>query len=132
VPDEPKGHGEKILVAEDDPEVRRLVVKVLDTLGYDVLEAEDGKACLRRLAEVGEVDLLLSDIVLPGGMSGPEMVRHAKRDWPGLKVMFMSGYADSSVRPSDELGESFEIMSKPFTKRQLAHRLRAVLDADLV
>ena len=130
VPDEPKGHGETILVAEDDPEVRRLVVKVLGTLGYDVLEAEDGKACLRRLAEAGKVDLLLSDIVLPGGMSGPDMVRLAKQDWPDLKVMFMSGYADSSLRPLDQLGESFEIMAKPFTKRQLALRLRAVLDAD--
>jgi PAS domain S-box-containing protein len=131
VPDEPKGQGERILVAEDDPEVRRLVVKVLANLGYDVLEAEDGKACLQRLTEVGEVDLLLSDIVLPGGMSGPEMVRHAKQGRPDLKVMFMSGYADSSVRPLGDLGESFEIMAKPFTKRQLAHRLRAVLDADL-
>jgi PAS domain S-box-containing protein len=130
--EEPKGQGERILVAEDDTEVRRLVVKVLDNLGYDVLEAEDGKACLQRLLEMGEVDLLLSDIVLPGGMSGPEMVRQAKQGRPDLKVMFMSGYADSSVRPLGDLGESFEIIAKPFTKRQLAHRLRAVLDADLV
>jgi PAS domain S-box-containing protein len=129
--EEPKGQGERILVAEDDSEVRRLVVKVLDTLGYDVLEAEDGKACLQRLLEVGDVDLLLSDIVLPGGMSGPEMVRQAKQGRPDLKVMFMSGYADSSVRPLGDLDESFEIIAKPFTKRQLAHRLRAVLDADL-
>ena len=98
-PERPGARGESILVIEDDPHLSKLVVKQLRRLGYAVVEAADGNAALDAIAGQLGIDLLLSDMVLPGGKSGPAVAADAKRRQPDLKVLFMSGYADDIRAP---------------------------------
>ncbi len=125
---EPPGRGETVLVVEDDPDLRRLVVNVLSRLGYRVLEAGDGTQALATLERTPGVDLLLSDVVLPGGRSGPEIVAQAERRRPGLKSLFMSGYAPGGLSHQGRLPEGAALLKKPFTRHDLAQKVRAVLD----
>ena len=89
----PAGQGETVLVAEDDPRVRTLVLRRLAGLGYRALEAADGPEALRRLGDVPGVDLLLTDLAMPGGMSGLDLLRHARELRPGLPAVLTSGDA---------------------------------------
>ncbi len=122
----PRGHGEIILVVEDDPEVRGIAVAQLVGLGYETLQTEDGRAALELLATSSPIDLVLSDVVLPGGMSGPEMCTRARGRLPHLKYLFMSGYA---VTPEGTLPEGVDLLSKPFEIAELAIKLRSALRA---
>ncbi len=126
--EEPTGRGETVLVVEVDADLRRLVVNVLSRLGYRVLEAGDGAQALATLERAPGVDLLLSDVVLPGGRSGPEIIAQAQRHHPGLKSLFMSGYAPGGIFHQGRLPEGAALLSKPFTKHDLAQKVRAVLD----
>ena len=120
----PRGQGETILVVEDEPELRQVIVTKLESLGYKVLEAPDGPVALTVLADSPEVDLLFSDVVLPGGMNGPEIYHQAKERRPNLKCLFMSGYA----APTKELlPEGSSLLTKPFDFADLAQELRSVL-----
>jgi PAS domain S-box-containing protein len=122
------GRGESlILVIEDDPAVRTLQVRVLNSLGYRTLEAGDGPAGLALLDANPAVDLLLTDIVLPKGMSGPAIAAEACLRRPGLKVVYMSGYAPTAVIRAEEL-RGWTVLSKPFTRIQLASAVRAALE----
>jgi CheY-like chemotaxis protein len=125
---EPPGRGETVLVVEDNEDVRRLIVKVLDGLGYRVLEAGDGPQALATLERAPGVDLLLSDMVLPGGRSGLEIVAEAQRRHPDLKSLYMSGYAAGGMPHQGRLPEGAALLNKPFTKHNLAQKVRAVLD----
>jgi CheY-like chemotaxis protein len=122
------GHGETILVVEDDPRVRRLTRTRLEELGYAVLEAEDGVAALDVLAENKDIRLLFTDMVMPGGLSGVTLARRARDYRKGLAVIVTSGYAEpeSFVHglPAGALW-----LSKPYTAADLARNLRTVLDA---
>lgn len=122
---EPQARGETVLVVEDNEDLRHLVVTFLSRLGYQVLEACDGATANEVLGRTPGVDLLLSDVMLPGGRSGPEIVAEARRQRPGLKSLFMSGCAGSGP---DQLPEGATLLQKPFTKHDLAQKLRAVLD----
>jgi signal transduction histidine kinase/ActR/RegA family two-component response regulator len=124
----PQGRGERILVLEDDPDVRGLAVSLLEALGYWVLEAQDGAEALAVLEQAGRIDLLLSDVVLPGGMSGPDLATQARRLDPSLKVLFMSGYREKAAHRNGSLGVVGEVLTKPFRKHDLAARVRAALD----
>ena len=93
---------------------------------YTVLGAGDGPAALALLATSPRLDLVLSDVVLPGGMSGPDFYDKARQERPELKCLFMSGYAEL---PARELPEGIELLGKPFRMRELAQRIRATLDA---
>ncbi len=126
----PGGRGETILVVEDDPEVRALAVTLLENLGYQVLAAQDAMAALSFLHAPSRIDLVLSDVMLPGGMCGPDLVEEAKRLRPDLRVLFMSGYANHPARGSGPLSEAVAVLNKPFRKRDLARRLRAALGCD--
>jgi len=126
--EEPPARGETVLVIEDDEDVRHLVVNVLSRLGYQVLEAGDGATADAVLARAPEIDLLLSDVVLPGGRSGPEIVAQAQRQRPALKSLFMSGYAPEGMSHQGQLPEGAALLQKPFTKHDLAQKVRAVLD----
>ncbi len=126
--EEPPVRGETVLVVEDDADIRRLIAKILDGLGYRVLEAGDGAQALAALERAPGVDLLLSDVVLPGGRSGPEIVAEAQRHHPGLKSLFMSGYAPGGMSHQGRLPEGAALLKKPFTKHDLAQKVRAVLD----
>ncbi len=126
--DEPAGRGERVLVVEDNADVRALTVTILESLGYRVTAAEDGHGALAALSDGAEIDLLLSDVVLPGGMSGPEIARAFRERRPGAKVLFMSAYADGAAPEGDRLPTDAELLDKPFLRRDLALRVRSLLD----
>ena len=124
----PHGRGEVVLVVEDDSDVRTLVVRLLGRLGYPVIDAPDPRSALAVLSADEKVDLLLSDVVLPGGMGGPELARKAKERHPALKLLFMSGYAAEATNRDGLLDSEAVLLNKPFRKRDLAEKLRSVLD----
>ena len=120
--------GEQILLVEDQPAVRRLAKRILVRQGYDVLEAPDGKSALRIMADHADVDLLFTDVVLPGGMSGVELAARAEADHPGLKVLYTSGYAPERV--FNDLGHDRvgQLVRKPFDTDELVRSIRQALD----
>ena len=123
----PAADGEAVvLVVEDDEMVRRLQLRMLASLHYRTLEAADGPAGLAILESDTRVDLLLTDIVLPGGMSGPALVDLARRRRPDLKVIFVSGYAPATIKERYDLS-SAHVLGKPCTRSDLAHALQEVL-----
>lgn len=128
----PVSQGGSIMVVEDDPDVRRLSVTLLSAMGYTVHEAEDGESALAVIMSDRHIDLLLSDVVLPGDMSGPEIAEAAVARRPDLRVMFMSGYAEDVVR-RDREGQKrtidADLLTKPFTRAQLAQKVRVALGA---
>ncbi len=113
--------GEVVLVLEDSVEVRDLVTALLRSLGYRVLEAGSGDEALRCLAEDQRVDLLLTDVILPGGMTGPEVARS------GLKIIYMSGYTDDVVLDHGKLDDDCVLLQKPFRKQDLAQMVSRIL-----
>jgi PAS domain S-box-containing protein len=121
------GRGETVLVAEDDPSVRTLVKSVLERNGYHVLVAEDGQAALElaRL-EKGRIDLLLSDVVMPG-MNGRALRDALLELYPGLRVLFMSGYTGDVLTGLGELDRDVALVSKPFTPEILLGGIRKLL-----
>lgn len=130
---QPTRQGGVIMVVEDDPDVRRLTVTLLSTMGYTVLEAEDGESALPLIQGDRHIDLLLSDIVLTGDMSGPAIAEAALVKRPDLRVMFMSGYAEDVIRRDREGREKVidaDLLTKPFTRAQLAQKVRVAMGAD--
>ena len=121
--------GETILVCEDDDDVRAYSVHSLSELGYQVIEASDGPSALRMLESApGRVDLLFTDIVLPGGMTGAMVAEAARTIKPGLKVLFTTGYARNAIVHHGRLDPGVELLSKPFSYADLAARVREMLD----
>jgi CheY-like chemotaxis protein len=123
-----QGKGELILLVEDEPGVRQLATQLLEQLGYRFIEAGDGHAALAALAATPDVDLLFTDVVLPRGMNGIETARRARALRPGLRVLFMSGYAEGALAAAAHGGE-IDLLHKPFRKAELAARLRRALAA---
>ncbi|MCK1348090.1 MULTISPECIES: ATP-binding protein [unclassified Bradyrhizobium] len=117
---------ETILVVEDNDMVRTYVESELKTLGYRVITAASGPAALDLLRQSGDIDLLFTDVVMPGGMFGPELARQAIQLRPGLKVLFTSGYSQNPVSAPDAIGDA-RILTKPFRRRDLAAMLRSAL-----
>ncbi len=125
---EPKARGETILVVEDDPGVRDLAVSILKRLDYRVIESQDGRAALEILQKPDPIDLILTDVVLPGGLSGPDLVTKGKGWQPGIRVLFMSGYATDVLDDRDRSNAAGELLNKPFRRAELAERVRGALD----
>ena len=123
------GGGETILVIEDDEEVLRVVVQMLELRGYRVVEAKDGKTALEFYDERGPFDLLLSDVILTGGMTGPDIARTLVEISPGLKVLFMSGYTKNAMARLGHLETGKQLIRKPFSSSDLAARVREILAA---
>ncbi len=126
--EELRARGETVLVVEDDKDVRHLVVTFLSRLGYRVLEAGDGATAYAALERTPGVDLLLSDVSLPGGHSGSDIVEEAQKRYPDLKALFMSGDIGLRMFLQGQLLEGIDLLQKPFTKHDLAQKVRAVLD----
>ncbi len=124
----PRGQGETVLVVEDESDVRTLAEALLGSLGYRVLTAGDGREGLMILEKEPGIDLLLSDVVLPGRMSGPDLADQAKRRHAKLKILFMSGYAETLFHHHGPLSEGADLLNKPFRKLELAQKIRAALD----
>jgi len=127
---EPQGAGETILVVEDDENVRSFIADSLRDLQYRVLVAEEAKTALMAIADKAtRIDLLLTDVVLPG-MNGRELANEAKAIRPGIKMLFMTGYARDVIVHQGRLDPGIELIEKPFRQDALAARIRAILDAD--
>ncbi len=124
----PHGHGELVLVIEDDDELRHLASKMLAGLDYRVKAVPDAKCAWRVLEQAGKVDLVLSDVVLPGGASGTEFAEEARRQYPGLKIMFMSGYPADAGGCNGLLGSENVLLNKPFQRLHLASAVHKMLD----
>ena len=123
----PLGRGEVVLVIEDDPDVRALTVRMLEVLNYKVIDAFNAAAAHKVLAKERSVDLVLSDVVLPGGVSGPEFAEEARITHPELKIIYMSGYPAEAAKRNGFLGSGQVLLNKPFEKRELAKAIRDVL-----
>ncbi|WP_250504257.1 response regulator, partial [Caballeronia sp. AZ7_KS35] len=121
-------HGEEtILVVEDDPQVQSTVVELLTGLGYAVLKANDAEQALAVVASGVHIDLLFTDVVMPGALRSPDMARQAAQMLPGLKVLFTSGYTQNAIVHGGRLDPGVELLSKPYSRQQLATKVRQVL-----
>ncbi|OSI78665.1 PAS domain S-box protein [Bradyrhizobium canariense] len=119
---------ETVLVLEDDDEVRAYSVETLRELGYRVIEAHDGPSALRLLERQPRVDLLFTDVVLPGGLTGAQVAAQAKTVRPTLKVLFTTGYARNAIIHHGRLDKGVQLLVKPFSFSDLAAKVRDVLD----
>lgn len=119
---------EQILVVEDDDQVREYVVQLLHSLDYRVAQASNGARGLEVLAETPGIDLLLTDVLMPNGMSGRQLANLARERFPGLRVLFMSGYSDDELSRNGYLDEGVELLKKPFRRLELATKVRVLLD----
>jgi signal transduction histidine kinase len=127
----PAGEAEEtILVLEDDDDVRAYSVDILRELGYRVVEAHDGPSALRLLERQARVDLLFTDVVLPGGMTGAQVAQQAREARPALKVLFTTGYARNAIIHQGRLDKGVRLITKPFGSSDLASKVRDVLDED--
>jgi PAS domain S-box-containing protein len=125
----PEGNAnETILVVEDDANVRSYSVDALRDLGYRVIEAADGPSALRVLETNTTVDLLFTDVVLPGGLTGAQVASQARELRPGLKVLFTTGYARNAIFHHGRLDKGVQLITKPFSFTDLAAKVRDVLD----
>ena len=116
-------------MVEDNDLVRTHVESILKSLGYRVLSAGNGPEALEILRQDQMVDLIFTDVVMPGGMTGLQLGEAARRLRPALKVLYTSGYAESAVGNNGRLGDVVDILSKPYQRRDLAAKLRKVLEA---
>jgi PAS domain S-box-containing protein len=122
------GPEETVLVLEDDPDVRSYSAEILRELGYRVLEAHDGPSALRTLEQHPRVDLLFTDVVLPGGVTGAQVAAQAKASRPRLKVLFTTGYARNAIIHHGRLDKGVQLITKPFSFNDLAGKVRDMLD----
>lgn len=125
----PGAKGETVLVVEDDPDVRKLVVTLVEKLGYPVLEASNGASALAIMSSSTQVDVLLTDVVLPGEMDGSQVAAAAVTCFPEIKVLYMSGYPRDGLAPQGRLDDGIMLLEKPFRKAELARKLRETIDA---
>ena len=119
--------GETVLVVDDEPTVRMLVTEVLEDLGYAAIEAADGASGLRVLQSDVRVDLLVTDVGLPGGMNGRQMADAGRESRPDLKVLFITGYAENAVVGNGHLERGMHVMIKPFAMEALASRIKELI-----
>jgi len=124
----PQGSSETILVVEDDALVRSYVVAQLHSLGYLTLEATNAAEALTVAGGAAKIDLVLSDIVMPGGMNGRQLADELAKRWPTLKVLFTSGYAEDVIMHHGRLDPGVHLLSKPYRKSDLARMVRAAID----
>jgi PAS domain S-box-containing protein len=119
------GH-EVVLLAEDDDEIRHMLIEALDALGYATLAAADGEEAVALAIDAPQIDLLLTDVVMPG-LAGPEVADHIAGRHRKVKVLFMSGYADAELE-HHSLPDDARVLRKPFTLKAMASRVREILD----
>ncbi|PUA43290.1 hybrid sensor histidine kinase/response regulator [Pseudomonas protegens] len=121
--------GESVMVVEDDPAVRMLVLNVLNELGYRAFEAEDARSALPLLESPTRIDLLVTDVGLPG-MNGRQLAEIARQQRPGLKVLFMTGYAEKAAERQGFLEPGMDLLAKPFSIEELAQKIRQMIGCE--
>jgi CheY-like chemotaxis protein len=125
----PEGTREEVvLVIEDDADVRATSVEMLRELGYQVIEAADGPAALRLVEQDRRIDLIFTDVVLPGGLTGAQIAVQAQERRPAVKVLFTTGYARNAIIHHGRLDKGLHLITKPFSFVDLAAKIRDVLD----
>ncbi|MDB5526460.1 MAG: two-component system sensor histidine kinase/response regulator [Rhizobium sp.] len=121
------GGSETVLVVEDDEDVRATVVDLLSDLGYKVLKARDAASGLAIIESGMMIDLLFTDVVMPGPLRSPELARRARERLPNIAVLFTSGYTDNAIVHAGRLDQGIELLSKPYRRESLARKLRHLL-----
>lgn len=121
-----RGGTETVLVVEDDPEVRATVVDMLNELGYCVLNAPDAQSALAIVLSGVSIDLLFTDVVMPGPLRSPELARQAKAAQPSIEVLFTSGYTENAIVHGGRLDPGVSLLSKPYRKEDLARKIRHI------
>jgi CheY-like chemotaxis protein len=121
------GRGETVLIVDDEPSVRMLVTEVLEDLGYTAIEAADSIAGLKILHSNVRIDLLVTDVGLPGGMNGRQMADAGRERRPDLKVLFITGYAETAVLGHGSLHPGMQVLTKPFVLETLATRIKDLI-----
>ncbi len=124
------GEGETVLVIDDEPIVRMLILEVLEEAGYNTLEADDGPAGLKIIDSGVRLDLLITDVGLPGGMNGRQVADAARVAKPDLKVLFVTGYAENAAVAGGHLEPGMAVMTKPFVMAELAAKITAMIDGE--
>ncbi|MEJ5979665.1 ATP-binding protein [Novosphingobium sp. PS1R-30] len=126
---EPMGAGETVLVIDDEPIVRMLIVEVLEEAGYLALEAGDGASGLKILQSDARIDLLITDVGLPGGMNGRQVADAARLGRPDLKILFVTGYAENAAVGNGHLDPGMEVITKPFVMTELANKITELIES---
>jgi signal transduction histidine kinase len=121
------GQGETVLVIDDEPTVRMLITEVLEDLGYTALEAADGASGLQVLQSNRQIDLLVTDVGLPGGINGRQVADAGRSLRPDLKVLFITGYAHNAMVWEDQLQPGMHLLTKPFSMDDLTNRIKSVI-----
>ena len=121
--------GETVLIVDDEPTVRMLVTDILEDLGYTAIEAGDSAAGLKVLQSDVRIDLLVTDVGLPGGMNGRQMADAARVHRPDLKVLFITGYAENAILGNGQLAPGMAVLTKPFAIDTMAARIRSMIEA---
>jgi CheY-like chemotaxis protein len=119
--------GETVLIVDDEPSVRMLVTEVLEDLGYTAIEAADSVAGLKVLQSDVRLDLLITDVGLPGGMNGRQMAEAGRVKRPTLKVLFITGFAENSIIGNGCLQPGMQVLAKPFALVALASRIEDLM-----
>lgn len=126
----PMGAGQHVVVAEDDPALRPHVARLVESLGYRVTAVADGAAALEAIRAAGDVSLLFTDVVMPGEMNGLVLAERALAHFPGLKILFTSGYSENAILRRGSLVSGARLLSKPYRRRDLGLRLHEALHED--
>jgi CheY-like chemotaxis protein len=127
VADQLIGQGETVLVVEDDTPIRRIVVRYFRELGFNVVEAKNGSEAIAQLESTG-IDVLFTDVVMPGSIDGYQLACLAQDRWPGLNVILTSGFPQTKLT-NDLAATNFRLLSKPYRKTDLAQIVRDVAEA---
>jgi CheY-like chemotaxis protein len=120
-------NGKAVLVVDDEPSVRMLVTEVLEDMGFTSIEAEDGKIGLKILESGRRIDLLITDVGLPGGINGRQLADAGIVLRPDLKILFITGYAENAVVGDGHLRRGMQLVTKPFAMDELARRVKDVM-----
>jgi signal transduction histidine kinase len=119
----------KVLVVEDNDSVREVAAAMIEEMGFETITAINGHDGLKKIDEMRDIDLVLSDVIMAGGMNGPELASKAIKLRPELRILFMSGYAPGSVRQMQDLPDTIDLVNKPFTRNDLTEKVRKALAA---
>ena len=119
--------GETVLVVDDEPTVRMLITDILADLGHTAIEANDSAAGLKLLQSDTRIDLLVTDVGLPGGMNGRQLADAGRAARPSLKVIFITGYAENAVVGNGQLAPGMAVLTKPFSVETMAARIQAMI-----
>jgi CheY-like chemotaxis protein len=124
---DPMGNRATVLVIDDEPMVRMLIKDVLEEVGYDVVDVADGPTGLKVIQSDSRIDLLVTDMGLPGGMSGRQVAEAGREARPNLKVLFVTGYAQTTMLDADFNQSSTQVIGKPFNFAALQNKVREMI-----